>query len=80
MSETLALVSALVLPLLAGVLLGMFFFGAFGGQFGGASRPNSPRHCSSSAFYCGPVLRWLVSTLSHVAIGAEFSLVWLDLS
>ena len=27
MSETLALVSALVLPLLAGVLLGMFFFG-----------------------------------------------------
>ena len=27
MSETLALVSVLVLPLLAGVLLGMFFFG-----------------------------------------------------
>jgi F1F0 ATPase subunit 2 len=27
MGETLALVSALVLPLLAGVLLGMFFFG-----------------------------------------------------
>ena len=27
MSETLALVSALVLPLLAGLLLGMFFFG-----------------------------------------------------
>jgi F1F0 ATPase subunit 2 len=79
MGETLTLISALVLPLLAGVLLGTIFFGGLWWtiRIGVSSKAGG---VVLLQFYCEPVLRWLASILSRVAIGAECWLAWLDLS
>ena len=75
MSETLAL----ILTLLAGVLLGAIFFGGLWWTIRRSVSSKQPALLSSSAFYCEWELRWLVSISLRAAIGAEFSLAWLDL-
>ncbi len=80
MSEPLALVSALVLPLIAGVLLGMFFFGGLWWTIRRGVSSKQP----AALFFFSLLLRTGIAlagfTLSLVAIGAECSLAWLDLS